>query len=318
VSELREALVFDVFEEPQANRFKETRRDLTGEIAGSIQNNRHYCVGQFQMAVMTLSGPAIPILPTDPPEGASEHALLAWDAELDEYFEREARPRAEALEDLRHGAGPVALERRPDYVALREERNGVELLRAVKSISYSYPAGMYYRKASYHARREFYMFKQGPDLSLQEYKDKFMKRWEIVEIVETVAGLGIAGPPYLQKKDGSLQLIWPASGQGEADTVDLATAFIEQADPARFESLRRDLHKTYLLGSEYYPKTVHDAFQVLTAWIATEPEGRADGRRRRRAGVLCFRCRQRGHCHNACPLNNESADEASARTEYAL
>jgi hypothetical protein len=142
-----------------------------------------------------------------------------------------------------------------------------------------------------------------------------MKRWEIVETVE---GRGITGPPYLQKKDGSLQLNWPDPGQGHVDTVDLATAFIEKADPARFESLRWDLHNTYLLGSDYYPKTVHDAFQLLTAWIATEPEDRADGRRRRRAGVLCFRCRQRGHCHNVCPLNNESADEASARTEYAL
>jgi hypothetical protein len=302
-----EDLVFDVLEEPQKNKFKETCRDLTREmqVAGAFQNNRHYCVGQFQMAVMTLSGPAIPILPEGPPDDAPEDVWLAWDAELDEYLERK-----QYLDQRLHilytlvwdrctWAMQMALEHSPNYLALREERNGVDLLRAIRKISYSYPAGTYPPCASILAKRGFYLFEQGPDMSLQEYRDEFMKRWEIVE---TVAGLGFAGPPYLQRKDGSLQVNWPPAGRSEEDMVELATAFIMQADSARFESMKRDLHNTYLGGSDFYPKTVHDAFELLGAWI--QNGNHAGGRRRGRAAVLCFRCRQRGHCHYDCPINN--------------
>jgi hypothetical protein len=114
----------------------------------------------------------------------------------------------------------------------------------------------------------FYSFQQGKHTSLQCYHKVFLGQVEVIEQV----GMTIADESLVES---IVALNGRAGAPEEADW----TAACEQALAIHFVCGANAMHKAYLThlrnsfldGSNYYPKTLHEAYNILHQ--CHEPEG---------------------------------------------
>jgi hypothetical protein len=146
-------------------------------------------------------------------------------------------------------------------------QDGIALLKIIKTLTYTFEERRNLADALCDIKEMFYSFKQGKHMSLQRYHELFLGQVEVLDEV------GITIPD-----ESLIELIAAAKGRAGAPTDSDKADAREQALAIRFIRGANATHKAYLThlrnsyldGSNYYPSTLHEAYNILQR---REPDG---------------------------------------------
>jgi hypothetical protein len=139
-------------------------------------------------------------------------------------------------------------------------QDGIALLTIIKTLTYTFEERRKLADALCEIKEMFYSLRQGKHTSLQRYHELFLGQVEVLEEV------GVTIPD-----ESLVESIAAANGRAGAPEEADWTAAREQALAIRFIRGANDSHKTYLThlrnsfldGSDYYPSTLHEAYNIL-------------------------------------------------------
>jgi hypothetical protein len=117
----------------------------------------------------------------------------------------------------------------PSYEAIQTSKNGIKLLKCIKTIMYKYQTHQALAKSIHDAKRRFYLLSQGKYQSPQAYLEQFTNTIKVVEYLG-----GTLGPdPAIVKQIADGRTI-TAEHKKKALEETYAMAFFMGSDRARY------------------------------------------------------------------------------------
>ena len=198
------------------------------------------------------------------------------------------------------------------------------LLDAIKTIIYKFEDQKYLPLSLYHAKRNFYAFRQG-NLPNPDYLDRFMNLVDMAESYDAKiydqAMFKIAQDSTVYSttaeddlKDDKIKII-----ETTARKIYLACAFVINSDLRRYRRLIEELENDYKKGNDNYPRNMVKAYQLLNEykqWNPRETLPESSGVAFLQQGnynkfvqrttewkkkTTCHNCGQKGHIRPKCP-----------------
>jgi Zinc knuckle len=301
----------------------------TKEIINYVGRTYTKYTAEFTQAVqdLELTDPTPPANPTltDPTAATNVVVLEIW-----KHAYKEHQIRTQEYSNFKAGLYNVVfgqctdalqdkLKSHPDFPAAYQD--GIALLTIIKTLTYTFEERSKLSDALCDLKEMFYTFKQGKNMSLQQYYELFVTQVEVLHevgitiedesLVETIAAAnGRGGAPNDNDKQ-------------EAKEQALAIRFVRGAND-RYKGYLTHLRNSYLDGMDHYPTTLQEAYHILQRRepegghvpIGTEePElafvnaggGQPRGTNVRGGGgeIICYKCGQPGHMQNNCPNDSQ-------------
>jgi hypothetical protein len=323
--------VFDCADGKQADRYNVTIREIAayigrtydygGDVRWSIKNEEKY----------VPTKPAGIGASTDPTD---KHI---WEKEIDECVRRKAKltSNCEKLYSLVLGQCMdhmvAKLESLPEFKKIYRDRDFIKLMKTIKGLSYKFEGTKYQEKTLHQAIKRFYLFGQSNEMPNVKFLETFQTLTSVItefggEIGHNPAGIIAA----LKEKGGGLASATPMEiTAAKATTKEryLAVPMLSAADNSRYSKLNEELENDYTKGSNHYPKTVTEAYNLIVNYRQTRPSGRvynnaegiafanvesakpsrpqASSTRHEAppdiATIKCYNCNNMGHYSNECP-----------------
>jgi hypothetical protein len=155
----------------------------------------------------------------------------------------------------------------PDFANISTERDGLRLLSTLRVIAFDYESTTFRILSINNARDAYYGFKQGANMSLQDYYEEFLNRYEVFIRTGGTDAADVGALEYIARRDAVDDVNDLNEDQvQEAKDWRQATVFISNADKHRYERMRESLHNDFLSGNNRYPKTLTDAYSLLSHW----------------------------------------------------
>ena len=263
-----------------------------------------------------------PTPPENPPEG-NQVAFEIWKMDIKEYREKMkvfANFRA-GLYSLVLGQCTDALQERlkshQDYQTANQD--GIALLVIIRSLIHTFEENLKLSDAIMDVKEKFYKFYQGRYMSLERYHELFLAQVEVLDEVRiTVEDEALVREVALQNG----REVANEDDRTEARSQELAIRFVRGTNN-NHKGYLRHLQNSYLDGSDSYPRTVHEAYNILRRCEedlpapSVEGDGMSfaqSGQRRDMSNVRCYSCQQMGHyvntpeCPNYKPNSNKTND----------
>jgi hypothetical protein len=144
----------------------------------------------------------------------------------------------------------------------------VLLLKVIKTEMFTFQTQKYGPQALHEAKKRFYMMRQEKYTSVQSYYESFMNT---VEVIEHCGGdIGTDRSLVDEMLGGRERSIASATMMIDAEKLAkekyLACAFVMGADKTRYGRLMEDLENSFTQGSDKYPKTMGEAYNLLVNW----------------------------------------------------
>jgi Reverse transcriptase (RNA-dependent DNA polymerase)/Zinc knuckle len=324
----------------QTDQFIKTTRMISLYVGRTMKYG-----GDVKVAVENIKMPAIE-MPADPAANASKGAVRLWEKELDEYAKRMSylRENLKSVYAIVYGQCTDIVRQKIEALAEFENKamacDGLWLLQAIKSITYNFESLKSPFQSLHESQRRLMNCTQGKHVTTQMYLEQFKN---IVDVLTSPGGeIGLSKLARKAVADEYDYDINNMSGVEKAivekETLEryLAMSFILGADKLRYGRLIENLENDYLQGTDKFPETVTDAYNLLTNWkqdprnmmrnigtmndgvsfanVDTNDEGgvalaNAGGKRRNGppdvANITCFNCGKKGHYSSNCPDGNE-------------
>jgi hypothetical protein len=272
----------------------------------------------------------VPIKPNDVGTTSTATDKQIWEKEIDEYVRRKAKltTNCEKLYSLILGQCTehmvAKLESLDDFKEIERGLDIIKLTKAIKGVSYQFEGQKYEDEALRQAMKRFYLFNQNKDMT----NVKFLKTFQTLVSVITECGGEIGHNPRgilraLTEKGGGLASATPNELDEAKSTAKeryLAVAMLSACDNSRYNRLSEELENDYTKGSNHYPKTVTEAYNLIVNYrqsksivrIYNDSEGVAfvnvDANRQPRdrqfrdiEKVKCYNCNKKGHYSDECP-----------------
>ena len=312
--------VFDYTGERTPEKYIQTMKELVAHVG---LTNKNYTT-DLQEGLENLAL-ADPTAPKNPPKG-NQVAFEIWKMDIKEYREKLkvfANFRA-SLYSLVLGQCTEALQERlkshHDFEIANQD--GIALLVIIRSLIHTFEENRKLSDAIMDVKEKFYKFYQGRHMTLERYHELFLAQVEVLDEVDitieddalTIKVAHHNGREVPNKDD-----------RVEARNQELAIWFIRETN-SNHKGYLRHLRNSYLDGRDNYPRTVHEAYNILRRREEDMPpptiEGDGvsfaqSGQRRDLSNVRCYSCQQMGHYANTpeCPnykpnmnKNKESSD----------
>ena len=203
-----------------------------------------------------------PTPPENPPEG-NQVAFEIWKMDIKEYREKMkvfANFRA-GLYSLVLGQCTDALQERlklhQDYQTANQD--GIALLVIIRSLIHTFEENRKLSDAIMDVKKKFYKFYQGRYMSLERYHELFLAQVEVLDKV------GITIEDEALVREVALQNgreVADDADRTEARNQELAIRFVRGTNN-NHKGYLRHLRNSYLDGSDNYPRTVHEAYNIL-------------------------------------------------------
>ena len=262
--------IYDCSDSKQADQFVST----TLEIATYVGSNYKHG-GDVRLALTNLEPPTIPY-PVDPGPTASVVERKIFENKCNSYCKREETYLSnmqqvfaliwgqctEALQAKLHGLD--------NYDQLNEASDALGLLKQMRKIAFNFQMHKYSHLALNEAKRRFYHLVLGKSMSNQDYLKKFNNMVHVIEHCGEQIG-GEPGPlaSTLTDLGYNPNNFTPAEFMEAYEIVKaehLATCFLYGADRTRYGDLMRSFENSYIEGSDRYPKTLNDAYNILVKY----------------------------------------------------
>jgi hypothetical protein len=148
---------------------------------------------------------------------------------------------------------------------LPAHNDGVALLIIIKQLTYSFEERHMLADALTDVKESFYGFRQGRYMPLQRYHELFIAQVQVLDEV----GVSIADEALIKKiaetngnVDPNGDAVPTDTDQALACKLSLALQFIRGAN-GNYKSYLTHLRNSHLDGNDYYPKTLHEAYNIL-------------------------------------------------------
>ena len=203
-----------------------------------------------------------PTPPDNPPEG-NQVAFEIWKMDIKEYCEK-----LKVFANFRAGLYSLVLGQCTD--ALQEHlkshhdyqtanQDGIALLVIIWSLIHTFEENCKLSDAIMDVKEKFYKFYQGRHMSLERYHELFLAQVEILDEV----GITVEDDALVTEvahQNG--REVANEDDQTEAHSQELAIRFIRGTNN-NHKGYLRHLRNSYLDGRDNYPRTVHEAYNIL-------------------------------------------------------
>lgn len=270
----------------------------------------------------------------DEKKNTSKLALALWNKEVDSYSGRLTRlnDNLKALYAVAWGqcsdGMKAKLKTSDDYEQKHNDTNVSWLLKEIRGVTFGFESQRSLYLSLQIARKDFYSFKQGADVSMSAYLQTFRTK---VDILEHYGGGSTFGQDdnliqTQRKADSSASdVVLAKKSRSQA----LAHAFLFSADKGRYGTLLADLENQFARGNNQYPTDLSAAYSMLVGYRAppafSTPRRNPAGLPRSAdqppvgltfaqtgspiAGtdgvshpeITCYACQHQGHYSNSCP-----------------
>jgi Reverse transcriptase (RNA-dependent DNA polymerase)/Zinc knuckle len=346
--EVLKGYIFDCTDSRDADTFSNT----TKEIAIHVGSKYDYGA-DISIAVENLELPTL-VEPADLPQGANETKKRMWEKRVDGFIKRETMLEenvktlyslvwGQCTENLR-----AKIESVKEYDRMSKARDGIMLLKTIKSIAFNFQAHKHPLQSLYECRQRFERCRQGK-LTVAQYFEKFINLVEQIEhcggnIGQDFTHLDAVANFDYQKEFKDLDDQERKSVLVKSKDAYLAVAFLMQSDKERFGLLIETMQNNYLQGNDNYPETLTESYNLLVNYVqdprnrlkvvGTTSDGVAftnvdennsesgttlfnaggSGKRRGfdKSKITCHRCQEKGHYANECPTNENNNGEKNS------
>lgn len=234
----------------------------THEITIYIGTRHKKYVSTFAEAVRTLEL-VDPAAPTDP-DPTDILAVEKWKLAITKYVTM-----VDAYSDFRANLYSVVMGQCSDSLMERlrshsdfpqANQDGLLLLKIIKSLIYTSDDKRKPIDVITDMKARFYTMQQGKSMSLQRYYEMFSNQVEVLKEM----GVGISDPAIIGIiAEGHGRANAPIEADiEEAKNQALAMQFIRGAN-AKYKGYLTHLRNSYLDSMDYYPSTVHQAYNIL-------------------------------------------------------
>jgi hypothetical protein len=181
--------VYDCRGGQQPDQYVKTTKELAVYVGQTFKQG-----SEIEEAIKTLELQEL-TQPKDPGEKASAGDKKLWETRLTQFVKREEirSDNIKTLYSLVWGQCSDAMQERlmahPDYSVAQESKNGIELLKCVKTIMYNYQSHQAIAKSLHEAKRRFYMLSQGKFQTPQAYLEQFTNNLKVIEYLGGEVGL---------------------------------------------------------------------------------------------------------------------------------
>ena len=269
---------FQLFEESnKSTQFDRTLEALAEYISKNLKNP-----GDISPLVKTLGLPKLAD-PVELPASATTMEAKLWEQDLGEYSKRKRVLKDNYETVYRVIWGQCSEPLRAKVKSEKGHKVACEvyecgwLLTAIKGAMMGFEVNSRLSVAIHEATISFYTYKQGPNTTDTDYRNKFMT---LVDVLEHYGG-SFAPPKALVDAVDATETDKKKRYTIARDEW-LASLFLMQADPARYGGLQTDVHNMFKRGTDQYPKDVEEAFSMLTGYRRRQfPHRAADGHRGR-------------------------------------
>jgi hypothetical protein len=207
--------------------------------------------GDICQAVEGLSMPTLQE-PPDPPEDATRTQIRKWEKMVDEFVKRELQleENIQALYSLVWGQCTDIMLQRIEaldtFANMSDTKNGLELLRAIKNISYNVQHQKKLSQALHESKRWYYALTQTRQITTQVYLEQYRNIVDVLKYSGASVGLepGLIYEFAIERNKTLEQL-------SEDNKVEIqewyhAMAFLLGADRSWFGKLIEDLKNEFL------------------------------------------------------------------------
>ena len=307
--------IFDYTGEWTPEKYIRTMRELVAHVGLTCQNyTTELKEGLENLAL------ADPTEPENLAEG-DQVAFELWKMDLKEYREKlkvfaNFRP---GLFSLVLGLCTDALQERlkshHDYQAASQD--GIALLLIIRSLIHTFEENQKLSDAILDVKEKFYKFYQGRYMTLERYHELFLAQVEVLDEV----GITVEDEALVEEVAAENGRVEPNDeDRREARDQELAMRFIRGTN-TQHKGYLRHLRNSYLDGADNYPRTIHEAYNILRRRVeeAPAPAFESDGvsfaqsgQRRDLSNIRCYSCQQMGHyanspeCPNYTPNQNQN------------
>ena len=298
--------IFDYTGEWTPEKYIRTMRELVAHVGLTYKN--YTTELKEGLENLTLADPTEP---DNPPEGNQVEFEL-WKMDLKEYREKLkvfAKFRV-GLYSLVLGHCTDAIQERlkshHDYQAASQD--GIALLVIIRSLIHTFEENRKLSEAILDVKEKFYKFYQGRHMTLERYHEIFLAQVELLDEV----GITIVDEALVVEVAAENGRVEPNDDdRREARNQELAICFIRGTN-MHHKGYLCHLRNSYLDGSNNYPRTVHEAYNILRRREEEAPAHglESDGvsfaqneQRRDLLNIRCYSCQQMGHYTNTpeCP-----------------
>ena len=163
------------------------------------------------------------------------------------------------------------LEGEENYEDINVESDVIRLLLLIKSIAYSYESKSYPVLAIHMELKQLYASHQSNSSSCEKYFDTMSNMRNVISHCGSVIG----NHPFLVDKFLKAVDTADTDNPTEEDTTTyktaieeayMDTAFLSGMNNARYGALLNDLHNTFRMGHNEYPKTLTSAYNLSINW----------------------------------------------------
>ena len=308
--------VFDYTGERTPEKYIRTMKELVAHVG---LTNKHYTTDlQEGLENLVLVDPTAP---ENPPEG-NQVAFEIWKMDIKEYREKVkvfSNFRA-SLYSLVLGQCTDALQERlkshHDFEAASQD--GIALLVIIRSLIHMFEENRKLSDAIMDVKEKFYKFYQGRHMTLERYHELFLAQVEVLdEVGITIKDDALA----IEVAHHNGRVVPTEADRIEARSQELAIRFVRGTN-SNHKGYLRHLRNSYLDGSDNYPRTVHEAYNILRRREEESPPPSMEGdgvsfaqtgQRRDLSNVRCYSCQQMGHYANTpeCPNYKPSLNQSN-------
>ena len=280
-----------------------TYKNYTTELKEGLEN-------------LTLADPTEP----DNPAEGNQVAFELWKMDLKEYREKLkvfANFRA-GLYGLGLGQCTDALQEHlkshHDYQAASQD--GIALLVIIRSLIHTFEENRKLSDAILDVKEKFYKFYQGRHMTLERYHELFLAQVEVLDEV----GITIEDKALVKEVAAENGRVEPNDDdRREARDQELVICLIRGTN-MQHKGYLHHLRNSYLDGTDNYPRTIHEAYNILRRHEeeAPAPGFESDGvsfaqngQQRDLSNIRCYSCQQMGHYANTpeCPNYKPSQNQ---------
>jgi hypothetical protein len=165
-----------------------------------------------------------------------------------------------------------------EYKTIKNSFDAIKLNKAIKSLTYQFEGQHYHPQALHQAKKRFYLFNQGKEMPTAKFLISFRI---LVSAIEECGG-EIGHDPGAINKAMEGRDVDPAQATTDETTLarktanerHLAVAMLSTCDNSRYGKLTKDLENDFTKGTNLYPKTITEAYNLIVNYWQSKPSVR--------------------------------------------